>query len=176
MKVRVLEIGSGQRPYLGKEGEEVLHLDKTPFPDVEVVWDLENTPYPFPDDTFDKIIARHCLEHISDTVKVMNELWRIGKNGARVFIQVPYYSSYLAFQDPTHQRFFHENTFNYFTEKGPRPLPTSKTFSRLSLKYHYQYPALFSFFDGCFPFLSRFLRNHFLNVVKEIEVELMIVK
>lgn len=174
--MKVLEIGSGLRPYWGKEGEEVIHLDKLSFPNIEVVWDLENTPYPFSDNTFDKVIAYHCLEHISDTVKVLAELWRICKNKAEIFIRVPYYSSYLAFQDPTHKRFFTEETFRYFTEKRPVSFSFPVNFSLKAVNYFYQYPKLAHFLKRFFPFLWQFFKNHCLNFVKEIEVELVVEK
>ncbi len=165
-KVKILELGSGLKPYPGKEGEEVCHLDKSPFPDVEVVWDLEKTPYPFPDSSFDKVIAIHCLEHISDTGKVMNEIWRIGKSGAQVHIRVPYYSSYLAFKDPTHHRFFTEETFNYY----------SGIFSLNKVGFIYFHPHLFGFLEKYLPRFLKLLRNHLLNIVKEMEIELVVKK
>ncbi|MEO0099161.1 MAG: methyltransferase domain-containing protein [candidate division WOR-3 bacterium] len=174
--VKVLEIGSGLQPYRGKEGEEVIHLDKIPFPEVEVVWDLEITPYPFPDDTFDKVIANHCIEHLSDTIKVLAELWRISKNKAEIFIRVPYYSSYLAFQDPTHKRFFTEETFRYFTKERPISFSSPVNFSLKSVNYFYQYPRFARFLKKFFPLLYRFLKNHLLNFIKEIEVELVVEK
>ncbi len=121
MAKKVLEIGCGVKKYLPKEGEEVIYLDKLPLPGVDIVHDLNVLPYPFKDDTFDKIVARHVLEHLDDVVAVMKELWRICKDGAEIYIEVPHFSSASAFVDPTHRHFFSFYSFDYFdesTQKG----------------------------------------------------------
>ena len=113
-KVKILELGSGKRPYEAKEGEEVIHLDKVKLPDVEVVWDLNKFPWPFKDNEFDVVIARHVLEHLDDLINVMGEIWRILKPRGILKVWVPYFSSVNAFSDLTHRHFFTLHTFDYF--------------------------------------------------------------
>ena len=60
----------------------------------------------------------NVLEHLTDTVRVMEELHRILVPGGAVTIKVPYYNSYGAATDPTHLRLFSEDTMNYFTPDG----------------------------------------------------------
>jgi predicted SAM-dependent methyltransferase len=57
----------------------------------DVVWDLEQTPYPWKDCSVDEILMVDTLEHLSFR-KVRNavkELYRILKPGGKIFIQVP---------------------------------------------------------------------------------------
>ena len=110
----VLELGSGKKPYKPKKGEKVIHLDTVKLPDVEVIHDLNSFPYPFKDNSFDKIIATHVLEHLADLPRVMEELWRILKPGGILKITVPHFSSHNAFCDPTHRRYFTFETFDYW--------------------------------------------------------------
>ncbi|GAA2093859.1 class I SAM-dependent methyltransferase [Actinomadura alba] len=44
---------------------------------------------PFPDDSFDKIIAAEVLEHIPDDMSAMTELLRVLKPGGRLAVTVP---------------------------------------------------------------------------------------
>src|SRR3954462_15220300 len=44
---------------------------------------------PFPDDSFDKIIAAEVLEHIPDDMSAMTELLRVLKPGGRLAVKVP---------------------------------------------------------------------------------------
>lgn len=84
------------------------------FQKADVKHDLNVFQYPFKDDTFDEIYASHVIEHLSDTVKVMEELWRISRNGARVEIRVPHYSHNTAFANPTHVKFFALSSMDIF--------------------------------------------------------------
>jgi len=111
---RILELGCGKKPYQPKIGEEVIHLDIVKLPHVEVVWDLNRIPYPFPDNYFDEVIATHVLEHLDDIVCVMKEIWRILKPNGVLKITSPHFSNYDAFRDPTHKHFFTFETFDYF--------------------------------------------------------------
>ena len=58
--------------------------------------DLTNLNYP--DDSFDNIFCYHVLEHISDDIKAMGELYRVLKPGGWGILQVPLWSD-LTFED-----------------------------------------------------------------------------
>ncbi len=96
-----------------------LNVDKIDMEGVDVVCDLERSPYPFKDDRFDYIYCDNVLEHLEDLIPVMEELCRISKNGAEIEVLVPYFANFNAFKDPTHKSFFTLDTFNYFTEDSP---------------------------------------------------------
>ncbi len=108
-----LNIGCG-----GKKLRGYTNLDFSADVNPDIVWDLEKGPLPFQDNIFSKIVAEHVLEHISNFVSLMHELWRICENGAVIKIKTPFYSSWGQFNDPTHVRFFSPFTFNYFRGSG----------------------------------------------------------
>jgi len=117
--MRILDIGCGKNKYKSEnKKDKIIGLDIVKLPGVDVVHDLEKFPWPFKDNEFDIIIANHILEHLSNTVRVMEEIWRISKPDAIIKINVPYFTSPGAFQDPTHKRFFTLRTFDYFTNES----------------------------------------------------------
>ena len=48
------------------------------------------TALSFADQSFDLVIANHVLEHISDDLKAMSEIYRVLKKGGIAILQVPY--------------------------------------------------------------------------------------
>lgn len=130
--VKKLNIGCGKDILKG-----YVNLDIVKLPGVDVVHDLEKTPYPFKDNEFDEIVAHQILEHISDLSKVMAELSRILKKGGRLKLDVPHFTSNTSFMDPTHKRLFAYSTFDYFvkgtfaTKNYEYPTHFSKTKKRL---------------------------------------------
>jgi hypothetical protein len=44
----------------------------------------------------------------------MEEVYRITKPGAKIFIGVPFWNSYEAWGDPTHERLFSEEIFEFY--------------------------------------------------------------
>jgi SAM-dependent methyltransferase len=105
---RILQIGAGRRKLLG-----ATTLDINPRVDPDVLWDLNVFPYPFPDDTFDVVVCEHVLEHLNDVIRVMEELHRVARPRARVWIWVPHFSSYNFNTDPTHIHAFSSSSFDY---------------------------------------------------------------
>ena len=106
---KILDIGCGTRKRHGAIG-----IDSNPKVLPDILHDLNAAPYPFPDSTFDEIYADNVIEHLNDTVKVMEELHRIAKPGALLKIDVPYFRARWAFIDPTHKHFFTAESFSYF--------------------------------------------------------------
>lgn len=81
--------------------------------------DDPNVQLPYGDDSVDEIRAFHFLEHIHNLFSLMNECHRVLKPGKTMDIIVPSAESPMAFEDPTHVRFFTGGTFHYFTENPP---------------------------------------------------------
>lgn len=107
-----LNLGCGTDIKLG-----YVNLDKFKFKGVNVIWDVNKTPYPIKDDSFKEVIMYHILEHVDDVVKTMEEIYRISKNGALIKILLPYFSGLDYIKDPTHRHPFSAATFDFF-EKG----------------------------------------------------------
>lgn len=99
-------------------------IDKKVLPNVDVVHDLDKIPWPFKDNTFDHIVCKHSLNHLSDFIKVMEEIHRIGKPNATVEILAPHYTSDNFHTDPTHKFSIGIRSMNYFCEE-------------FKFKYHY---------------------------------------
>lgn len=104
-----INLGCGNHPTPGW-----LNLDVVALPGVQLVWDLENLPYPIPDGCVERIEASHVLEHVLAFMPLMEELHRILAPGGILHVKAPYYKSTNAFDDPTHVRFFTERTMDYF--------------------------------------------------------------
>lgn len=105
----------------GKDAQKrYVNLDKTKLPGVDIIHDLDKTPYPFEHDTFDEILCKHILEHTENLMIVMDEIHRIISSDGKIKIIAPYFSSHGAFNDPTHRRFFTYNTFDYLDQKDER--------------------------------------------------------
>ncbi len=83
---RKLEIGSGTDPQPGYE-----HLDaRQDLPDLDHVHDIQQ-PLPFPDVTFDEILSRSCLEHVSwrDVRRILTDWCRVLKPGGTLRVYIP---------------------------------------------------------------------------------------
>lgn len=106
-----LNLGCGRNPLDG-----YVNLDRQPLPGVDVVHDLEVHPLPFDDDTFDEIIGVDLIEHVSDSLGLMQELWRIAKPDAHCLFGLPYGSSDDAWEDPTHVRPYFIGSWMYFAQ------------------------------------------------------------
>jgi len=104
-----VDVGCGERKHAGSLG-----LDIAAVKGVDVVADARSG-LPFRDCTVDGIYATHVLEHFDDLVGIMAEIWRVCRDGARVYITVPHASSsFMAWRDPTHKRGVLLSTFTYF--------------------------------------------------------------
>ena len=110
----ILHLGCGNEKKLGAIG-----VDINPLLKPDVVHDLNSFPYPWKSNHFEKVVAENILEHLDNIVRVMEELYRISKNGAVVYVTTGHFSSVDSFTDPTHRHFFTSSTFDYFIPGTP---------------------------------------------------------
>jgi len=113
MKKLNLGCGNDIRP-------DFINLDFHKMAGVDVIHNLNKTPYPFKKNEFDYILAKDVLEHLESPVLVLEELYRISKNNAIIDITVPHFSSSNFPSDITHKRAFGINSLNCFLEKNQR--------------------------------------------------------
>jgi predicted SAM-dependent methyltransferase len=113
--LRSLNLGCGSDIRSG-----YVNLDVSPLPGVDVVHNLAKLPYPFEDNRFDEIVAFNILEHLPDTIGVLEELWRISRPGGVLHVRIPYWNSLDGITDPTHVRWFNQYTFQFFDPTHPR--------------------------------------------------------
>lgn len=113
-----LILGPGPR-WEKKNGDTF--VDIRPFPNVDVVHDLNITPWPFADRSFLHVSAVHVVEHLNSLLSFMDEAWRVLSPGGSLYIETPLAGANpdLEFADPTHVRCYRIHTFmNYFTPEG----------------------------------------------------------
>jgi len=101
--------GSNKQPHF-------LGMDRRKTPVVDIVHDAEIFPWPLPDNSCNKVLMSHLVEHIKPwlMIDLMDEIWRVLKLGGQLLIAVPYATSFGFYQDPTHCNPCNEATFTYF--------------------------------------------------------------
>ncbi len=106
-----IDLGCGNRKVKGALG-----VDSVAVPGVDVVADL-NRGLPFKDGSVDAVYAYHILEHVDDFLETVNEIWRVCKQDALVFVKAPHAAStFVTWKDPTHRRGLSIATFAYFDD------------------------------------------------------------
>lgn len=164
-----LDLACGMNKQQGFTG-----VDRVKKDGVDVIYDLEKYPWPWQDESVDEIYCAHFVEHITDLVSFVNEIWRVLKVGSKAVIIAPYYNSMRAWQDPTHKRAISEATFLYFN-KGWRDLQ-NVPFDEYRIKADFD----FSYGYFCTPDWAgrneearNFAIRHYTNVVNDIQVILV---
>lgn len=107
-----LDVGCGVSPLPGFVG-----VDRHSAADV--VHDLDRFPWPFENNSFSHIVCKHSLGHLDNLVRVMEELHRIGRQGAIIEIVSPHFSSDNYFTDVTHKHPFGYRSLDYFCVNRP---------------------------------------------------------
>lgn len=133
-----LDIGGGANPQPG-----FVNIDYRSLTGVDIVHNLEETPWPLDDESVLVAVSSHVLEHINPHagvfMNVMDEIWRVLKlNGEFAFV-VPYAGSPGFWQDPTHCNGITENTIRYFDpmdESGLYSIYKPKPWKIKSLTYN----------------------------------------
>lgn len=64
--------------------------------------DLNEYPWPWPDDSWAHVLASHVVEHLDDQHRALQELARITAPGGTVRIRAPHWHSASMAIDPTH--------------------------------------------------------------------------
>ncbi len=84
-----LDLGCGD-----KRREGFVRVDRSSRVEPDVVLDLEQLPWPWPDGSIDEIVMSHVLEHLGQAPEVffaiIQELYRVMRPGALLHITVPH--------------------------------------------------------------------------------------
>ena len=155
--------------------EGYINVDILPLANVDIVCDVTKG-IPLGNDTVEAVWGSHFIEHIQDTVAMMEEIYRVCKKDAIVEFKLPYYLSTSAFKDPTHVKFLNERTWEYFdkrnSEKGLLPdyaLKCNFRVEKISFIWYRRWYKLL-------PFKKSFFMPHFFNIAKTMYVKLRVVK
>jgi len=71
---------------------------------------------PLSDDSVDGFYLCHVFDRIHDTSALMEELYRVAKNGATIHMRLPYGSSNDSWDDPAVVRPYFETSFTHFSQ------------------------------------------------------------
>ena len=104
-----------------KKLDDHWNVDIEPRCNPDQVVDLEQFPWPYEDDFFEKIHADNIMEHLGADpkvfTKIIQEMYRVSKDGAEWFICVPHHRCDLFWDDYTHVRALSSKTFKMFDQK-----------------------------------------------------------
>ena len=120
-----LNLGSG-----AKRLPDAVNVDITPDTQPDLVHNLNQRPWPLPDNHFKRVCCFDVIEHLDDVIATMEEIHRVCENGAVVEITLPHFSSPNAFTDPTHRHYFGWYSFHYVTGEHQFSFYTRSRFKR----------------------------------------------
>jgi predicted SAM-dependent methyltransferase len=113
-----IDLGGGHAPTPG-------HLNIDLVPEADIFWDL-NKGLPnykeFHDQYWGKvegIRCHHLIEHLTNIISLMNDSYKILKDGAVMEISTPLAGTPQYWQDPTHVKGFVPESFLYFRQDSP---------------------------------------------------------
>jgi SAM-dependent methyltransferase len=137
--------------------------------------DLGKDNLPFEDNSIDLIFSYHTLEHVSDYLFALNEIYRVLKHGGVFLVGLPYATlTEYHLVNPYHRHNFNEHSFAFFNPdrlKGSAAETNEIAFGKFFHRFHYM---------GCFhlvpvPFRT-WCRRHLFNVVRKVDFGLFAVK
>jgi hypothetical protein len=110
-----LNLGCG-----GQKFADWINVDKFPTCGPDQVADLEQFPWPWPDNSVDEVRMYHVLEHLgADTevyLGIIKELYRVCRDNAAIHIVVPHPRHDDFLNDPTHVRPITRGSFDLFSQ------------------------------------------------------------
>lgn len=94
-----------------------INIDQHVAPGVDLAVDLDADPYlPYDNDSVEEFHGAHVIEHLHRPLPLMQELWRVARDGATARFRCPYGSSDDADEDPTHVRRMFLQSWSYFSQ------------------------------------------------------------
>jgi ubiquinone/menaquinone biosynthesis C-methylase UbiE len=186
-KILVLDVGPGEKPYIPTHSERVISIDFNKKFNPTVIHDLTKFPWPFKDNMFEKVYASQILEHIPNTLKAMEEIYRICKPNALVIIRVPHFSSRSAWINPTHYRAFSVATFDYFDKDIEQPygncnfktIKKEMRYTRPDVKHHFITRAITKILNSLANMNQNFCERiwcYWVGGFSEVYVEMKVIK
>lgn len=126
--MKILDVGCGNAKTPGAIG-----IDSNPNTAADILCDLNRYPWPFPDDSFDRIVCNHIVEHVENFIRFVEEVHRVARASAHVEILTPHFTNRFSYTDPTHLRHLSYFSFDYFVAQPPfKPSLLSRAFETQS--------------------------------------------
>jgi len=98
---KILDVGCGC-----DKMPNALGIDIDENSNADIIHDLDIFPYPVEDNSFDKIFAKHIIEHLDHPQEFIAELYRIIKIGGEILIETPHFSNYVCYTEHQHKLFY----------------------------------------------------------------------
>jgi len=146
---KILDLGGEKSSHYLRlvQGEYIVttvNLSKTTGCDV--VHNLEETPLPFEDDSYDTVVLNNTLEHIYNAKELVVESVRVLKKGGKIIITVP-------FLFPVHPS---PSDYWRFTEEAIQKMLEDSGMSEIKIQ-----PLGMGVFTVCYHFVERLLPKPF---------------
>jgi len=133
---RTLDIGCGNAKTAGAIG-----IDANPNTQADIIYNLDQYPWPIADSTFERVICSHVVEHVSDMIRFMEEVHRLSMPRAQIYVITPHFTNRFAFTDPTHRRHLTLLSFDYFL---PPSEPSSPGIFERTFETAYPVPTFYT--------------------------------
>ena len=106
-----LDLGCGRNKLPGAVGVDS-NLDTA----ADVIADIDHGDLPFRDNSFDRVLLAHVIEHVENVIRAIEEVHRLTRPGGTIVIETPHYTDFSSFCDPTHRWHLNTFSFRYFSE------------------------------------------------------------
>ena len=160
-----------------------LNVDIADYGGNEII-DLNSYPWPFDENQFDEIFASHVMEHLGNFNSVVNEMWRVCRDGALIEVRVPFFLSTKYYSEPDHRIPFGIRSFDNYEELGDRPLrfyekwklegrtnyQSAARFAVESKRFHFSNFAVLSWLDYLINLEPVFFERFFATLLTPEEV------
>ena len=178
-----LNIGSGYKRIDG-----FLNVDFNPDCKPDFLVDVGKETWPMEDSSVEKVIVHHVLEHFGeDFFHVMQELYRVCKDGAIIDVLVPFPRHDTFLIDPTHRRPILPATLAMFSKKHNRnDIENGGRETPIGIMYDVDFEMIDFRFTLEPSYQKRFqtlteeecqrIVNESFNVIIETQILLMVVK
>lgn len=137
-------------------------IDHDPNCGADIVHDLDVTPWPLDDDSFNEAHAYEVLEHLGQQgdarafFATFGEIYRVLKDGGILCATVPHWQDVWAWADPSHRRVIAPQTLVFLdqTQYAAQVGKTAMTDFRWLWKGDFE-PIAAEVVNGCFKFALR---------------------
>jgi len=141
-----LNLGCGpnlMRGYVNCDWSKEMGADK--------VFDMNNIPWPFKNNSVSEVYMSHVLEHFHEPLTILKEIYRICKDKAIVKIHVPYFSHESAFSMLDHYHQFTWTSFDSLDKNHPCHWQSIGNFRVIKKKLVWRKQLFFLSFFNLFP-------------------------
>ena len=103
-----INLGCGDKRVAG-----FLGVDRYRSAAAELLCDIERA-LPFRESSIDELHLDNLIEHVLDVAALVRELVRVARDGARITIVTPHFSSLASWMDPTHLHHLSYDSMRHF--------------------------------------------------------------